>query len=222
MKNHIIIITIICLFCAFCSCTYQPSEENSPPEETMKPKEKILSIINGFDRNNDSTFDRVEEIVEIGEPAVPYLIELLYSNDTYHKWAALYALSRIGHEVDRKKQEEIISHVKNLFDDKNPTIRQTAAGIAVGLGEKEGIPILIEYLKSDDTRLLSKPRRSLSSYSISVLRYYTRQNFGYSIYVPMDEREEAIKKWENWWEKNKDSLVWDPNIWEYGGYVIKS
>jgi len=189
----------------------------STPSDTQT-RDKVDGIVTSFNQADPDSFNRVEEIVDIGEPAIPVLLEMLDDKDLSKRWAAIYALSRIVYDVDEERRREVLPSIRDAFNDPNPTIRQTAAGTAVAIGDKDGIPILIEYLRSDDSRLLAGERVSLSSYSIQVLRHYTHQDFGYDLQKSMGEREDSIKQWESWWDQNRDTLVWDLSIGEYGGY----
>jgi len=182
----------------------------------------VSNIVDSFDEEDPDSYDNVENIVDLGESAVPEVLVLLDSEDLTERWAAVYALSRVSHDADDAKKKDILVALRKAFDDDDPTIRQTAAGTAVGLGETDGFPILIDYLRSDYSRLLSAPPRSMSSYSIRVLRYYAGKDFGYDLHVSMNQREVSIKKWENWWSENKDNLVWVPDMKEYGGYRIET
>lgn len=168
------------------------------PKKPMRMEDKIASIIASFDSENPQSFSAIEEIVEIGEPAIPILLDMLDDGNLYERWASVYALGRIGFYADKKKQEEILPHLKKAFGDPNPTIKTLAAGTATAFGDPSGIPILIESLESDEVELFSEPPELLRAYSMTVLRHYTQQDFGYD-----------VKKWREWLDDNKDSLVWD-------------
>jgi len=208
--NKIVILPLMLSVILISGCI--PSEQEGAKEQTtikISVQENIQSIVNSFDANNPDSFNSVEEIVDMGEPAIPDLLEMLKSDDLYNRWAAVYSLVRIGHSTDREKQKEISSNLKKIFNDSNPTVRTLAAGGSVSLGKPDGIPILIESLKSDDVMVFNDPPELLRHYSIKTLRTYTQQNFGYDPEKSIQENSNPIEKWENWWQKNKNSLEWD-------------
>lgn len=189
----------------------------SPPEKKTAsgPEETVFSIVQGFDQKNASTFDRIEEAVDLGKEAVPPSLQLLESEDLYDRWAAVYILSRVTSDLQEEQKADVLSKLRDAFDDPDPTIRTIAAGTAVGNGDKTGIPTLIESLGNDEPMLLSEPRKALSKYSFEVLSYYCGETFGYDPQTPLGDRESSIRRWRSWWEENKDSLSWDPAAQKY-------
>lgn len=90
------------------------------------------------------------------------------------------------------------SAVPHLFtylgDKNNAELRFAAAASLVQLRAKEGIPILIEALKSPD--------HVKCALSFDTLHRATGQDLGYKYYGNTTDREFAAKKWEIWWRDN--------------------
>ena len=177
-------------------------------------------IIGSFDEDPRS-YQKAQEIVDLGEPAVPKLLDMLDDDDTDRRWASSYALSQIAFKSSDKTKADIRTAMKDSFHDPDPFVRVTTAGVAVALGDKDGIPVLIAHLDIDAPLANIEPQDKVSSYCIRVLRAFTGQDFGYDETSPLKDRVESIRKWADWWKSNKGSLVWDPGRGEYGGYVSK-
>jgi HEAT repeat protein len=79
-----------------------------------------------------------DELVEIGPPAVPYLIELLPDKRTHVRWEAAKALSEIG---DPRAAPALVK----ALEDNDPGIRWMAAEGLIR-AERAGLPPLLEAL----------------------------------------------------------------------------
>lgn len=72
------------------------------------------------------------------------------------------------------------------------------ASTLVLLRVKEGVPTLISALRSDD-----EIRRLLAFYTLNKATGYS---FDYNYRAAQELREEAVRRWEIWWEENKEKL----------------
>jgi HEAT repeat protein len=217
--KHTRCVTAVLVFSVLaCGCLETPG---AAPRAPQPVEDRIDGIVASFEPGNPDSYNGVEGIVDLGKPAVPALIRMLSDEDVGRRWAASYALSRLVYGMDEAERRGLSANLRASFDDPEPTVRQTVAGTAVAAGDKEGIPILIGYLRSDDMRLLSSPREGMGAYSIRVLSAYCGRDFGYDIHKPMGEREAAIAGWEGWWAANKDRLAYDPGLGDYGGYSVR-
>ena len=213
-KSIFIIILVSCIFFSGCIKDKTTTTTGTP----KNTEQQVNDVISKLDENNPESIASVEELVGLGEPAVPALKEKLDDKNVVTRWASAYALSNIGPISSQKTKSALVDDLKKAYSDEEDTISVTAAATAVGIGEKSGFPILIAALRNDDGLMLIEPRRSISSYAIQVLRGYTGQEYGYDLHTPLSERAQAINEWENWYAQNKDKLVWDQNMGEYGGY----
>ncbi|MFC2163076.1 HEAT repeat domain-containing protein [Candidatus Altiarchaeota archaeon] len=220
MKPEVRIIPILFIISLLLVSGCLESKTSGKKAPVKTTGQKLDEVIDNLDENDPVSIAKVEDLVELGEPAVPMLKEKLADDDVVTRWAASYALSNIGPTSSQATQENLIPDLVNAYDDDEDTISVTAAATAVGMGEKSGFPILIRSLRNDDSLIFIEPRRSISAYALHVLRAYTGQEFGYDLHTPLSEREKAINDWEAWWAQNKDKLVWAPDMGGYGGYKV--
>ncbi|MBI5365830.1 MAG: HEAT repeat domain-containing protein, partial [Planctomycetes bacterium] len=73
-------------------------------------------------------------------------------------------------------------------------VRFYAADALVHLRAKEGIPVLIEFLKS------SEETKGVIAYD--TLKSATGYSFGYKYWGKPEEKEEAARRWEEWWSNS--------------------
>lgn len=179
-------------------------------DTTQKSDEDIINeVISGFTDNEPESFDRAEVLVDLRSGSIPLLLKHLTDNDLYSKWASLYALSRLGFDQDDATRGQIIEAVKNLTtDNEAQSIRIMAAGITVIFGDSSAAPILIEGLKTSEMLLLTEPPILICQYSTEVLEHYFQESFGTSCSWNKTDTK-AYEGWMNWWDLNKDKLLWD-------------
>lgn len=176
--------------------------------------EKIDLIVSDFDPEDPRSFERISEIVDLGEEAIPTLGNLLEHQDDHTRWASIIALGNIGYR-NKTKKTEISSILEKAFDDQDNTLRMLAAAYAVSLGNKRGIPVLIESLKICEPTRYGEPPTLVCGEAVNTLRWYTNQDFGFKYESSPEERVKAIERWQDWWEKNRDQLEWDAENEEF-------
>ncbi len=79
---------------------------------------------------------------------------------------------------------------------RNSWTKQGAASILGGIGDKRATEPLIKQLHDSDKWVRKE--------SVEALRKITSQNFGYDSEAEPAAREAAAKKWEEWWNKQKE------------------
>jgi len=167
-------------------------DEESP---AISPAQ-IRAAVDAFDGANISSLD-LDTIVGGCASAIPVLEELLAQGDRAARWAALVALSAVGHECNAAKA--VLPLLKTPLSDPDISMKVTAAELVTSFGDKDGIPVLIDAVDSALPNLRpAEPPTSVCTQAISVLRHYTGQVF----------TEET--QWQDWWEANRYSLEWDP------------
>lgn len=207
----VLVVVIFVVVIQGCVSRQTPEETATPPDMT---NQTIDTIISSFDETYPDSFNSVEDIVALGPEAIPTMLTVVEKDDIYSKWAAIYTLSRIGYNQDEQTRAEINSKLKDEFDNNVTSIRIMAAGVVTIFGDKEGIPVLIDGLHYNHILLKSEPPRLICDYSSEVLIYYTGQDFGYQCNIDTVD-EDAIKDWEDWWETNKDRILWDDEARRY-------
>ena len=107
--------------------------EKVPEEKRLESKVKALLIL-----------ERVDEIVEIGEPAVDYLIKALEDRNKGVRGRAAVALGGIG---DKRAVPELIERFKDENEDMG--VRVSAAEALGKIKDEGAVPELIKGLKNE-------------------------------------------------------------------------
>lgn len=127
----------------------------------------------------------LERLVAYGEPAVPYCVEGLKSDDAMTRMGCAYVLGRIG---DTRTVPELEATLQDPVD----YVRYEAASQLGTMGCKTGYGVLVEGLESDRVEYRFK--------CFEALRELSGHTFGYVHNAPQEERAEAVKKWKGWLE----------------------
>jgi HEAT repeat protein len=133
-----------------------------------------------------------EELGAMADPrAAPYLARLLSDGVGAVRFAAAEALGKLG---DKSAVPALLSLLDNPhFGSYGPVIESLAS-----LKAQEAIPYFIRFLRDHDARV-----RGLAANALMVM---TRQFIGFKAKGSEEERAAAILQWEQWWEKNKQSI----------------
>lgn len=176
---------------------------------TDEMQDLIDDVVEGYDEEDQETYNRVEEIVDLGPDSIPLLLDLLDEDDIYSKWTAIYCLSRVGYDEDSEVRNDIIDELKKEFTNTSPSIATMAAGVAVAFGDKSGVPVLIDSLDNQDMLFLTEPPMLVCQYSHDTLSaYFPKHDFGDSCNwetTDEDSNEEVV----TWWSANQSSLKWN-------------
>ena len=176
------------------------SSDDGDERTTIGP-EQIRALINGFDGANISSLDLVA-IVAGCASAIPVLEELLAQGGRAARWAALVALAAVGRQCN--KAEVVLPHLKTTLNDPDISMRVTAAELVTSLGDKAGIPVLIDAVDSDVQNLRpAEPPTPVCNQALSVLGHY----LGHLT----DQEYTREAEWQDWWDTNQDSVEWDPD-----------
>ncbi len=104
---------------------------------------------------------------------------------------AAHAARILGEIGDRRATLALKRALRDATDE---GLRLACAVALCRLGDKEGVPPLIELLASGDRE------RRLEA-SIALLRF-THQDFGFRFDGPPGERTAAIERWRRWWRQS--------------------
>ncbi len=121
-------------------------------------------------------------LVEIGEPAVNPLIEVLNSKNPSIRTMATSILGRI-------KNARATEHLITMLKDENWGVRVAAVGALGKAGDHAAIEPLINAIKDSNIEVRTG--------AIVSLGHITGQNFGTNLDL------DQYQKWQEWWEKNK-------------------
>lgn len=144
-------------------------------------KTEIHNVVGTFDAKDPASFDNVQQIIDMGESAIPTLLEMLKSDMLYDRWAAVTALYAIGLEADSETQQQIAKAVKELLDDSNPTIRVLAADTILAFGDKDGAQVLINHLDSKEIMAFMDPPTAVNEFCYNALKVRSGKDYGYDV-----------------------------------------
>ncbi len=170
------------------------SRETKPEEETVK--DKIFSVLAGFDFRDPESFSSVSQIEELGEKTVPVLQGLLDSDSISERWAAVILLPRFAAQ-NEELVPSVVSGLTKTLDDHDDTLRMLSAVQLASLGEKDGIRVLIESLSSEETTHFGEPPELVRERALIYLQHYT------------DFNGTSLSAWESWWQENQTGLFWN-------------
>jgi hypothetical protein len=115
----------------------------------------------------------------------------LESPEAGKRFSALVELGRLG----RSEHVPIISEV--LLTDEDLVVRELAANILGNLGDASAIEPLVRSLRD--------PAVSVVMAADDALQRITKRSSGMKRRLGTEARLEVVRKWEEWWERNRDS-----------------
>lgn len=155
---------------------------------------------------------RIEEIIALGSEAVPALVPLAESQNEPERYTAIAALGRIASTAQAKPAdiEAASKALAGRLTDPNISLRTYAAGGLAAIGDKRGLPVLIEALNVQQRGYLSVPPELLNAFAYRALNAYTGQSFNFDPLADEAKRTVSQQQWRSWWAANGDRLRWDP------------
>lgn len=172
-----------------CSSAKKLPFETPPQVQQLQIERKIAEIPYTRDWERIRTLDW---LTRWGEAAFPALIDALGSKDADTRAASANVL---GRSQDRR----VIPFVAKIADDPDTGVRYEVARSLLRLGDWSRVPVLIHGLRDE--------REYARALCNDALRQYTKVDFGFAPSAPKDQREEPVRKWENWWNaRAKDAF----------------
>jgi hypothetical protein len=198
--KKIILIIIVALIIGGGTFVWWESKEPQT-EETIK--DKIFSVIAGFDFTDPNSFHSVSGVSELGDKSVSILKDLIKSKNISERWAAVILLPQLLRD-DKISREDVVPSLKETANDSDDTLKMLTGVQLASLGEKEGIKILISCLDSEQTTHFGEPPELVKDRSLIYLMHYT------------DFKGTTSQEWQTWWGNNNNFLSWNKkqNIFE--------
>jgi hypothetical protein len=134
--------------------------------------------------------------------------------DILHKWAGLYALSRLNFgqlDLDAGVQDAIRDVLLQEIAGDVTSIRLMAASILTIKGSKDGIPVLIDLLQEDGILMNSEPIILICQHAYDTLEGYLPLIFGERCTAGLIDTD-GYNDMLSWWDSYGDTLVWNPVI----------
>lgn len=191
MNTAIRMISRAALVAIAAGCASTPKTPFEAPTQHMRQEiERKISEI-PFTREWER-INALDWLTRCGESAFNPLIAALDSSDSDIRAGAANVL---GRSLDRR----LIPYLSKRADDADPRVRYEFARSLLRLGDWSKVPALISGLRDE-----SEYARALCN---DALRQYTKADFGFQPGAPKEQREEPIRKWENWWNaRTKDAF----------------
>ncbi len=180
-------------------------------EKPVKIKPAEIPGIAAQVKDDAPSLQKIESIIDLGSEAVPSLVTLAESQKEPERYTAIAALGRIA-TASNAKPADVEAATKALggrLTDSNVSLRTYAAGGLAALGDKRGLPVLIEALSVQQRGYLSVPPELLNDYAFHTLKAYTGQTFNYDPLTDEAKRTAAQQQWREWWKTNGERLQWD-------------
>lgn len=146
----------------------------------------------------DALADGLYMLREKGREAVKPLIEALKRNQVLARWAAAAALGEL-------KDTEAIPALEAALKDEKLSVRIRAAQSLAKLGSTQGIPVLIAALESNEV-MIGHPPELACDYANQVLGSVSGKSFGFDGSADKVTKSAAVKKWQAWWEENRNTF----------------
>lgn len=154
---------------------------------------ELQSLVQDLDaRSWELRRNAAEDMGDLGDTrATPYLLKALADPVGAVRYAAAASLGRLG---DPSVAPYLIECLDNPGFGTPSPIYESLGNLRV----KEAIPYLIRGLRDEDPRT-----RGVANNALMVT---TGRSHGFKPTAPPDAREEAVRKWQEWWEENKDAF----------------
>lgn len=174
----------------------------------LRIESKINEVVNNFDGNDPRTYSSIEDVIKIGPDAIPNLETLILSGYVEERWLAVVSLSGIARE-NPGLTYRITNILKGTLHDNNDTIKLITAAELISLGEKEGVPVLIELLAADSITLFIDPPNYTAVRANEYLRHGVQTDVDFDFFSTNELKQKQIVSWKEWWDTNRDDLIWD-------------
>jgi hypothetical protein len=173
-------------------------------------------------RNPELFQKGIRKVVKKGEAVLPELVPIVLRGDAEARRLAIIAMARIGGQglyalVEMLKKacqaadlvlfNALVSGIQGeyrkgsllgsdffeLFESGEKHVRVLAVRAAAKLGGSMGIPRLIKLLSDSDETVQEEAHDALCQ--------VTREDMGFDVQRPREEKEAAVLRWAAWWDR---------------------
>jgi len=190
--SRIIIIAACLAVVAGCVTVHEDPEITKDREETPTfLRQEIEGRVAALPfQSEQELYRNIMRLVYIGEPAVPYLLDGLKSDNARSRGSCAYALGVL-------RDRRTIQPLRNALDDPIPEVAYEIATALCALGEKSGYAKLVTGLSDPEIRNRYKCHEAL--------KLLTELDFGFEHDEEPTKRQVAVLRWEGWLERMEDS-----------------
>lgn len=174
------------------------------------PRIEVIENLSAFrlgEVETDLLFDDLSVFIRTspGEVEQAALMQV-DAEDPLARTAALYALANTASGKDAQRA------LSQALKDKDITNRTLAAAGLLTMGDKQGIPGLIEALRSDEMLKYSEPPQQAWHYAMELLLQYVDVDLGLLQAEDRTAASSAADALEQWWEASNADLSWNAEV----------
>ena len=168
----------------------------SPPEAITQFS--ALELTKSYHRLNQTAFER-------GAALRQAALSRIQDRDERIRYAAVYALAITANA------EHDINELLRILQSGSIDERMLAAGALAGLGDKRGLPVLIDALDNGAELQFRTPPTQAREFARAQLLWFTTQDFGLRAAISPEQIPETKARWLAWWSSVGDTVRRDPS-----------
>ncbi|MDF1798019.1 MAG: hypothetical protein P1V81_02495 [Planctomycetota bacterium] len=193
---------ILCLglFATSCVTTVkgEPEKSERPESDWVLPSRALRDDIETQAaalpyRHGGERVEVIAWFAGVGEPAYETLLAFL---DDDRPEVVATVLAALGATGDHRLVPHLIAAERPEWIG---SLRLEYARARVRLGDWDAMPTLIEGLESED--------RFLRALCVESLFSATNERFGYAASLALPERQAAVQRWREWWDRRTNDLM---------------
>ncbi|NUM35244.1 MAG: hypothetical protein HUU50_11905 [Candidatus Brocadiae bacterium] len=179
-----------------CSCQTVDTSDVEELPESERIKNEIEILVDAMALPGSAKLDSVcQRLINYGEEAIPELSKNIENRIPIVRLLSIFCLGQIYEKTNSSKVLALKPDFIKRLSDPVDKVRLEASGTLCIMGELQGVPFLIEALKSETAYV-----RMIAS---QVLFRTFQMTLNYQYDDDVQNRQEAIIRWEEWWAKNK-------------------
>lgn len=198
---------IICSVCIITGCVTTTTQLRGSklPEDDIPKEEQIQNdvelLVDAMALKNTRMETICKRLIEYGEKAVPELGKNIENRISIVRLGCIYCLGQIYERTKSPKIKAFEKRFEKRLNDPVEKVQLEAAATLCSFQNYHGIPILINALRHKEPYVRMTTQQ--------VLRKTFNLAFGYDHNAPAENRQQAIEKWEKWWQQNRHQYL-DP------------
>lgn len=173
----------------------RPKHFEDPPKSSWALDQLLTRAETGRVIDLFAALRATEEKLTKDDSAVQGLIDALNHRSVLRRWLAAVALGRV-------RDDAAHAALLRALNDEDVNIRVRAAASLVQRKDLRGVPALLAALRVTDP-IIGHPPERVSAHAGHLLRVISGEDVGFDAHAEEDERDEAIGRWQAWWESRE-------------------
>ncbi len=173
------------------SCSSTPTLQDHPEYDRLQGEiERVCDYV----RNTSGAelYSHLKRLVAYDVFAVDQVMEMADDPNARLRCNAIWVLAQVRDPKFPDVERRIYRTLRNGLDDGDRLVRFEAASGLVGRNSWDVIPVLFEGMEDADP--------SVRFNCHETLKLATSKDFGYLVDAPANERSEALRRWERWFD----------------------